>query len=97
MSQQQEHQHHIVKYRTHLLVLAALLVLTAASVAVTNLEMGPLNTLVAMIIAGVKAVIVLIWFMHLKFDDKIFAIFTTLVFVIYLLVLYVTFFDYSYR
>lgn len=92
-----EQSHHIVKYKTHLLVLFALLVLTAVSVLVTNVEMGPYNTLVAMLIAGFKGVIVLIWFMHLKFDDKIFTIFTVLVFVIYLLVLYVTFFDYSYR
>lgn len=92
-----EEKQHISSYRSHIFVLAALLVLTAASVAVTSLEMGRFNTLVAMIIAGSKAAIVLIWFMHLKFDNKLYAIFTTLVFVIFLLVLYVTFFDYSYR
>ncbi|MBW6478958.1 MAG: cytochrome C oxidase subunit IV family protein [Bacteroidales bacterium] len=92
-----EEKLHISSYRSHLFVLAGLLLLTAASVAVTNLEMGPLNTLVAMLIAGTKAAIVLTWFMHLKFDNKLYAIFTTLVFVIFLLVLYVTFFDYSYR
>ena len=92
-----EEKQHISSYRSHIFVLMALLLLTAASVAVTSLEMGPLNTLVAMLIAGSKAAIVLVWFMHLKFDNKIYAIFTTLVFVIFLLVLYVTFFDYSYR
>jgi cytochrome c oxidase subunit IV len=90
-------KHHISSYKSHLLVLFALFVLTAISVAVTQLEMGPLNTLVAMIIAGGKATIVLTWFMHLKFDNKIYTIFTVFVFVIFLLVLYVTFFDYSYR
>ncbi len=92
-----EEKHHISSYRSHFFVLLALLVLTAASVAVTSLEMGPLNTLVAMLIAGGKAAIVLIWFMHLKFDNKLFAIFTAFVIVIFLLVLYITFFDYSYR
>ncbi|MFN3555876.1 MAG: cytochrome C oxidase subunit IV family protein [Bacteroidales bacterium] len=92
-----EEKHHISSYKSHAFVLLALLVLTAASVAVTSLEMGPFNTAVAMIIAGCKAAIVLIWFMHLKFDNKLYAIFTTLVLVIFLLVLYVTFFDYSYR
>lgn len=89
--------HHISSNTSHLLVLGALLVLTAASVAVTSLEMGKYNTLVAMLIAGAKATIVLTWFMHLKFDNKIYAIFTAAVIVIFLLVLYVTFFDYSYR
>ena len=92
-----EEKHHISSYKSHLFVLLALLVLTAASVAVTSLEMGPLNTLVAMLIAGGKAAIVLIWFMHLKFDNRLYAIFTTFVLVLFLLVLYVTFFDYSYR
>lgn len=92
-----EEKQHISSYQSHIFVLITLLLLTAASVAVTSVEMGPFNTLVAMLIAGSKAAIVLVWFMHLKFDNKIYAIFTTLVFVIFLLVLYVTFFDYSYR
>lgn len=92
-----QEKHHIVSYTTHGIVLAVLLVLTAASVAVTRLEMGPLNTLVAMLIAGAKAAVVLIWFMHLKFDNKLYTIFTVLVLVIFLLVMYITFFDYSYR
>lgn len=88
---------HIVSYTTHFMVLCVLLVLTAASVGVTRLEMGAYSTLVAMLIAGAKAAVVLTWFMHLKFDNKLYAIFTLLVLVIFLLVLYVTFFDYSYR
>ncbi len=88
---------HISSYRSHVFVLAALIVLTGISVAVTTLELGRLDTLVAMLIAGAKAGIVLVWFMHLKFDNKLYTIFTVLVIVVFLLVLYVTFFDYSYR
>ncbi len=92
-----EEKQHISSYKSHLLVLLALLVLTAASVAVTSVEMGAYNTLVAMLLAGAKATLVLLWFMHLRFDDKIYAIFTAFVVVLFLLVLIVTFFDYSYR
>jgi cytochrome c oxidase subunit IV len=88
---------HISSYKSHVMVLMALLVLTFITVAITRIELGPLNTLVAMLVAGSKATIVLLWFMHLKFDDKIYAIFTAFIFVLFLLVLYVTFFDYSYR
>ena len=88
---------HISSYTSHFFVLGVLLLLTAASVAVTRLEMGPFNTLVAMLIAGTKAGVVLTWFMHLKFDNKLYAIFTFLVLTIFLLVMYITFFDYSYR
>ncbi len=92
-----EEKHHISSYTSHFLVLGALLLLTAVSVAVTSLEMGKYDTLVAMLIAGTKAAIVLTWFMHLRFDNKIYAIFTVAVIVLFLLVLYITFFDYSYR
>jgi cytochrome c oxidase subunit IV len=92
-----QEKHHISSYKSHILVLFALFILTAISVAVTQLEMGPLNTLVAMIIAAGKATIVLTWFMHLKFENRLYAIFTVAVLILFLLVLYVTFFDYSYR
>ncbi len=92
-----QEKHHISSYTSHVIVLFALLALTAASVAVTQLEMGNFNIIVAMILAGIKATIVLSWFMHLRFDNKIYAIFTAAVFVLFLLVLFVTFFDYSYR
>lgn len=92
-----QEKHHISSYKSHFFVLIALFFLTAASVAVTQLELGTLNVLVAMILAGMKATIVLSWFMHLRFDNKIYALFTAAVFVLFLLVLFVTFFDYSYR
>ena len=92
-----EEKHHIVSYRTHFFVLVALLVLTAVSVLITRLEMGPLNTAAALLIAGTKAAIVLAWFMHLKFESRFFAFMVSAVILIFILVLVVTFFDYSYR
>lgn len=88
---------HIVPYKTQILVLVALLVLTALSVAVTQLEFGSYNTLVAMLLAGAKSFLVLAWFMHLKYEKKLFPVMVAAVMVIFLLVLFVTFFDYSYR
>jgi cytochrome c oxidase subunit IV len=88
---------HISSYKSHVMVLMALLVLTFITVAVTQVELGPVNILAAMLIAGAKAAIVLMWFMHLRFDDKLYALFTAFVVVLFLLVLLVTFFDYSYR
>jgi cytochrome c oxidase subunit IV len=92
-----ENKPHITSYTTQLVVLAALIILTFISVAITGFEMGPFNTAAAMLVAGIKAAIVMAWFMHLKFDNKLFLIFTVLVITVFLLVLYVTFFDYSYR
>lgn len=92
-----EEKHHILSYKTHVIVLLALLVLTSISVAITRLEMGPLNTAAAMLIAGLKAAIVLTWFMHLKFESRFFTLMVLAVMVLFILVLIVTFFDYSYR
>lgn len=92
-----EEKHHIVSFKTQFMVLLALLVLTAISVLITRFEMGSFNTLAAMLVAGTKAAIVLAWFMHLKFESRFFVVMVAAVIVIFLLVLFVTFFDYSYR
>lgn len=57
--------------RTYFAVFGALLVLTALTVAVAWVDLGALNTLVALTIAGLKATIVMLWFMHVKFQSKL--------------------------
>lgn len=92
-----EEKTHIVPYKTQVIVLFALLVLTGITVAVTRLEFGALNTLIAMLVAGIKATIVLAWYMHLKYEKRLLPMLVAGVVILFLLVLFVTFFDYSYR
>jgi cytochrome c oxidase subunit 4 len=54
--------------RTLVGVLLALLVLTVVTVAVTLVDLGPLNLAVAMVIALIKGALVLLYFMHLRWD-----------------------------
>jgi cytochrome c oxidase subunit 4 len=49
----------------YVLAWAALLVLTAASYGISRLDLGAAGTAVALLIAGGKACIVLLFFMHL--------------------------------
>ncbi len=49
-------------------ILGALLVLTFVTVAVTWVDLGRLNIWVAMAIAAVKATLVALYFMHLRWD-----------------------------
>lgn len=49
-------------------VFAALLVLTFVTVAVTWVDLGPFNVWVALLIAAVKAALVALYFMHLRYD-----------------------------
>lgn len=82
----QQH-HHIIPLKVYYAVLALLLVLTFITVAAAQVDFGAWNTLIAMAIASVKAGFVLAFFMHLKYDDKLYLVcFGTGVF--FLIVLY---------
>ena len=75
----------------------ALLVLTTITITVTWIDLSALTVLVALMIASVKSFIVLKYFMHLKFESKLFSVFVVMVLSIYLLVIGLTFFDYLLR
>lgn len=64
-----EHAHPTVK--TFVFVWAALLVLTATTVYVATLELGPLNAIVALSIATIKALLVLLFFMELRYSTAL--------------------------
>jgi cytochrome c oxidase subunit IV len=61
----------IVPRRTYVLVCVALLVLTAATLALARVELGPFHTPVALAIAGAKAVLVGLFFMHLRYSPPL--------------------------
>ena len=88
---------HIVKYSFYFKILLALIVLTILTVAVTSVELGPLTVAVALLIAGVKSTLVLLYFMHLKFDNKIYGLMVGGVILVFIAVLAVTFLDFYYR
>ena len=81
--------HHIVSYRTYGLILVLLLVLTAVSVAVTQIELSKWTTAICAFVLAV--------FMHLKFDQKIFRVMALLIILLLAVVIIVTFLDYAFR
>lgn len=62
--------HHILPDGLILKVGAALGVLTIITVAIAQVDLGPLNFLVAMLVATFKASLVALFFMGLKYDHK---------------------------
>jgi cytochrome c oxidase subunit IV len=68
-----EHQH-VIPLRVLLLVWATLLVLTGVTVGVRGIDLGAWGLWVAMAIATVKASLVLLYFMHMRYDRPINAI-----------------------
>ena len=66
-------EHPVVSIKTYVSVFASLMVLTAltAFVAFVDFGHGLLNDLVAMTIAVIKALLVLVIFMHLKYSARL--------------------------
>jgi cytochrome c oxidase subunit 4 len=62
---------HIVPVRTYAMVFGALLVGTALTVQIAFIDLGPFNTVAALGIATAKAVLVALFFMHLKYGHRL--------------------------
>lgn len=63
---------HVVSLKIYFAVFAALMVLTAATVAAAFLDLqGSLNTVLALTIAIVKATLVILFFMHVRYSSKL--------------------------
>lgn len=95
-NEEKEH-HHIVSYASNLKVLIALLILTWITITVAYIDFGNLAVAIALLIATIKAVIVLAYFMHLKFDNKILVAFFVVTMAVFTSFIVLTFFDYAYR
>jgi cytochrome c oxidase subunit 4 len=65
----EEHGHHIIPISVYAGVLAILAIGTIITVGVAQIDFGPWNTVIAMLVATIKASFVLLYFMHLKYDN----------------------------
>jgi cytochrome c oxidase subunit 4 len=90
-------KNHIIPYRTFLFVLAGLILLTLTSVALTQIYLGTMTIIIALLIAAVKSSFVLRIFMHLKFENKMFSLMIIAVILLIGAVIFITLLDYLYR
>jgi cytochrome c oxidase subunit 4 len=67
----EEHELHIVSPTIYLIVFATLLVATGLTVLASLFELGVWNPVVALFIAVVKATIVVLFFMHVKYSSRL--------------------------
>jgi cytochrome c oxidase subunit IV len=63
--------HHRASLLTYFAVFATLMILTIITVWVSRIDLGALNTVVAMAIAIVKATVVILWFMHVIHSPRL--------------------------
>jgi cytochrome c oxidase subunit 4 len=91
-----EHSTHRVSYGLYILIWFGLLGLTAVTVAVAGIDLGRLVIITALGIASVKGLLVMNYFMHLRFEDRMFRIFVLVAGVTLTIFIAMTFFDYAF-
>lgn len=62
---------HIASKGSYFAIFAALMVLTVLTVAVTYVDLGPFNLIAALAIAVVKASLVVLFFMHARYSERL--------------------------
>jgi len=88
---------HVLPDGLFVMVWAALLVLTAITVGGSVFFPGKIGILVAMIVTPVKATLILMYFMHLKYEKKAFTIMFLVAVGILSVFIGLTLFDYLLR
>jgi cytochrome c oxidase subunit 4 len=63
--------HHVASVRTNIAVFVALLLLLVATVGASELPLGGWHLPVAMAIATVKAVLIVVYFMHVMYGHRL--------------------------
>ncbi len=64
-------EHHILPVRTYVLVYVALMILLAATVGAAFVDLGPLNLVVSLLIAAAKAILIVLFFMHIRYSNRL--------------------------
>jgi len=92
-----EQENHIVSTKTFVSVWIALLTLTAVTVTVAKADLGAFSTFAAIVIASVKASLVLWFFMHLKYEKMLLKLLLLVPIVTLAVIIGMTFIDVWYR
>jgi len=88
---------HIVEYRTYAYVWVALLILLGLTIAVAEMEMSKYSVIANLLISSVKAILVLTFFMHLKYEGAFLRRLLITVLCVLTFVIMLTFSDVWYR
>ncbi|MBI4849148.1 MAG: cytochrome C oxidase subunit IV family protein [Nitrospirae bacterium] len=87
----------LIGSRMYVIVWLCLLVLTALTVAVSGMKLGISGSLTSVIIATLKASLILLFFMHLKYERFLITAMLLLTVMTIAVIIGLTFFDIWYR
>lgn len=88
---------HTVSYGQYILIWFGLLALTGLTVALAGIQLGRWVIITALAIAAIKSVLVLNVFMHLRFEDRTFRLFSLVALATLVIFIGMTFFDYAFH
>lgn len=88
---------HTAGYGLYIMVWFGLIGLTMITASVAGINLGSITLVAALMIAATKALLVGNYFMHLKFESRVFKIFISVCIVTFLIMLILTFSDLSFR
>jgi cytochrome c oxidase subunit 4 len=71
MTDHEHDQHHVVPLKIYYGIFGILMVLTGVTVGVAYVDLGRMNAVVALAIACFKALIVVLYFMHVKYSTRL--------------------------
>jgi cytochrome c oxidase subunit 4 len=90
-------EHHIVTPLNYLFVYIALIIGTILTVVAADIDMGVLNPIVALGIACTKACVVILFFMHVKYQSRLVKLTVSAGFFTFLVLITMTLTDYMSR
>ncbi len=90
-------EHHIITAKIYIAVWLGLLALTALTIKAAQLRFGPLGMLANLLIASSKTSLVLWFFMHLKYEQRLLKVMILVPIVTLTIIIGLTFFDIWYR
>lgn len=89
--------HHVIPVRVYLTIITILMVLTLVTVWAAFIDFGYLNTVIAVGIACIKALLVVMYFMHLKYSARVLWLYAGAGAVFFLILIAFTLSDYRSR
>ena len=91
------HENHVSSDSLNWTVLVILLLLTTISIQAIKIHLGAYTVALALLLASIKVTIVLTYFMHLKFESLLLRLMVGCVFLLFAVVIGITFIDYYFR
>ncbi|HUJ17053.1 MAG TPA: cytochrome C oxidase subunit IV family protein [Nitrospirota bacterium] len=93
----EESKNHIAGTKTYIFVWIALLCLTGLTIKAAQMKMGEWSMVANIAIASAKASLVLLFFMHLKYERRLFKLLLFVPLLTITVIIGLTFFDIWYR